>query len=516
VVEFEELEERASHLKRHVDKYFEENKPYADLGRTTLLSGATYVAARGVNIIVQVASTILLARLLSPYDFGLVAMVTALAAFAPVLIDFGTSDASIQKTHITEVEVSTLFWLNTAIGAILTVFFAGGSGLIALVLGEPALTGIAILFSLTFIMTAVATQHYALMRRAMQFRHLAVIDVTSNVIGSVVGIVMAFRGWGYWALVAKPIVTGALTVIVAWMSCPWVPGRPRLTPEAKELIGFGVGVTGFTLADFLATSDRLALAYFYGAGAVGYFQNAFLIYSNVLVVLAESLHNVATSGLSKLRNSVDELKRSWAAALSLMSFISAAVFAVLTVTGQDFVVVLLGQKWAPAGPLLSIFAAKGIAHSIQRTTGWLHVAAGRSDRWMRWGFFSAVCQLLALAAGLPFGMIGVAIAYMIVTFALFVPALAYAGHPVGIGAKDVVSTVGPQIAGGLITAAFGFMMQHAFLVDFSAPMRLFISATICTATYLTVVVGVFRVTGPLHLAVSILRHLGPTRSQGRA
>jgi len=226
------------------------------------------------------------------------------------------------------------------------------------------------------------------------------------------------------------------------------------------------------------------------------------------------LHNIATSGLSKLRNDVDELKRSWAAALSLMSFASAVVFAVLAVAGQDFVVILLGQKWAPAGPLLSILAVRGIAHSVERTLGWLHVAAGRSDRWMRWGFFSAVCQLVALIAGLPFGLIGVAIAYTIVMFGLFVPALAYAGHPVGIGVRDVLSAVGPQIAAGLIAAALGFMVQQAFLVDFSPLMRFFVSAAICTAAYLTVVVGVFRVTGPLHLAVSMLRHFGPMRSRG--
>jgi polysaccharide transporter, PST family len=501
-------------LKRAVGKYFEENKPYAGLGRTTLLSGATYVAARAINIIVQVASTILLARLLSPYDFGLVAMVLALVGFAPMLIDLGTSDASIQKTRITEVEVSTLFWLNIAIGVILTVLLAGVSGFISTFFGEPALSDIALVSSLTFIMAALSTQHYALMRRAMLFRQLATIDIASNVIGSIVAIAMAFTGWGYWALVAKPILTSGLTAVGVWISCSWVPGRPRLTPEVKELVGFGMGVTGFTITDYFAKSaDRLALGYVYGASQLGYFQNAFLVYSNLLGILTEPLHNVATSGLSKLRDDVDELKRSWATALSLMSFISAAVFAVLAVTGQDFVVILLGQKWAPAGPLLSIFAVRGIAHSVERTLGWLHVAAGRSDRWTRWGVVSAICQLVALAVGLPFGLIGVAITYTIVMFGLFVPALAYAGQPVGIGARDVLSAVGPQIAAGLIAAAFGFMVQEAFLADFSAIARFFVSAAICLATYLAVVVGVFRVTGPLQLAFSLPRHFGPMRSR---
>lgn len=502
-------------MKRDVDKYFEENKPYAGLGRTSLLSGATYVAARALNIIVQVASTILLARLLSPYDFGLVAMVLALVGFAPMLIDLGTSDASTQKTHISEVEVSTLFWLNVAIGVILTVLLAAGSGLIAAFFGEPALTGIALVSSLAFIMAALSTQHYALMRRAMHFRHLAIIDIASNVISSIIAIAMAFTGWGYWALVAKPIMTSGLTAVGAWMSCSWIPGRPRLTPEVKELVGFGMGVTGFTMTDYFARSaDRLALGYVYGASQLGYFQNAFLVYSNLLGIVTESLHNIATSGLSKLRNDVDELKRSWAAALSLMSFISAGAFAVLAVTGQDFVVILLGEKWAPAGPLLSIFAVRGIAHSVERTLGWLHVAAGRSDRWTRWGLVSAICQLVALAAGLPFGLVGVAIAYTIVMFGLFVPALVYAGRPVGIGVRDVLSAVGPQTAAGLIAAAFGLVVQYLFLADFSALTRFFVSAAISLATYLAVVVGVFRVTGPLQLAASMLRDFGRMRSRG--
>ena len=502
-------------MKRNVDKYFEDNKPSAGLGRTSLLGGVIYVAARFVNIVVQVASTVLLARLLSPHDFGLVAMVLALVGFAPMLIDLGTTDASTQKTHISEVEVSTLFWLNFAIGVALTVVLAGSSGLIAAFFGEPALTGIALVSSLAFIMAALSTQHYALMRRAMHFQHIAIVDIVSNVIGSIVAIAMAFTGWGYWALVAKPVVTSGLTVVCVWMICPWVPGRPRLTPEVKELVGFGMGVTGFTMTDYFARSaDRLALGYFYGAGPLGYFQNAFLLYSNLMSILTESLHNIAVSGLSKLKDNVEELKRSWAAALSLVTFVTAPTFAVLAVTGQDFVVLLLGQKWAPAGPLLCIFAVRGIAHSVERTLGWLHVPAGRSDRWMRWGMFSAACQLVALVAGLPFGLIGVATAYTIVMFVLFVPALVYAGRPFEIGVKDVLSAVGPQAAAGLITVAVGFAVQHMFLADFSQLARFVVSIQICLATYLVVAVGIFRVTGPLRLALSVLRDLRPMRSRG--
>jgi len=194
-----------------------------------------------------------------------------------------------------------------------------------------------------------------------------------------------------------------------------------------------------------------------------------------------------------------------------LSFFSAPAFAILAVIGQDFVVLLLGQKWAPAGPLLCIFAVRGIAHSIERTMGWLHVATGRADRWMRWGVYSAVVQLLALAAGLPFGVTGVATAYAIAMFGLFVPALVYSGRPVGIHSRDVLQAIGPQTIAGLAAVAVGFVVQVEFLADFSQLMRPFVSGSICLATYLVIAVGLFRVTAPLQLAFSVLRDFRAVR-----
>jgi PST family polysaccharide transporter len=370
--------------------------------------------------------------------------------------------------------------------------------------------------SLTFIMAALSTQHYALMRRAMQFKRIAIIDISANMAGSIVSIVMALADWGYWSLAAKPIVTAGLTAIAAWVCCPWVPGRPRFTPAVGELLRFGSGVTGFTMTDYVAKSaDRLVIGYVYGAGALGYFQNAFNIYSNLLSIMTEPLHNIAVSGFSKLRSNVDELKRAWTSALSSLSFFSAGVFSVLAVTAQDFVTLLLGQKWAPAGALLCIFAVRGIAHSIERTLGWLHVASGQAGRWMRWGFISAACQLIALLAGLPFGITGIAVAYAIAMFGLFVPALVYSGRPVGIGTKDVLRAVGPQTIAALATVAAGFLAQHALLANLSPLPRFAASVPMCTAIYLALAVGVFGVTEPLRIAFRALRDFSPIRLASR-
>lgn len=493
-------------MQRNVDSYFKENKPYSGLGRASLHGGLMLVAARLVNAVVQIGSTVLVARQLEPRDFGLVAIVLALVSFAPIVIDLGTTDASTQKSSITRSEISSLFWLNVVLGGGFTLLFAGFSRLIASIFGDPALTGIALASSMTFLLTGLAIQHYALMRRAMEFQRIALIDISANIASSVISVMMAFTGWDYWALVAKPLLTLALTAVGAWIACPWMPGRPGVTPEVTGMVRFGLGITGFAAMDQLTRSaDRLALGYMYGSGPLGYFQNAFLLYSNMIAILAESLHNVAVSGLSKLRNDVEALKRSWSAALSTLSFAVCPAFAILAVTGTDFVVLLLGDKWAPAGPLLCIFALRGIPQCIERTIGWLHVVAGRSDRWMRWGFISTSVQIVALAAGLPFGPTGVATSYAIAMFALFVPAVVYAGRPIGIGAKDVLAAAGWQAAAALLTVAVGYGMQEAFLADSSRLARFLISASFSAATYLALAVGVFRVRGPVVLAISLLR-----------
>ncbi len=486
--------------------YFDEQKAYAGLGKQSVRSGALFVAARGLNAVIQIGSTLCLARLLSPHDYGLVAMVSAAVGFAPMLIDLGTADAAVQKSKITREEVSSLFWLNMIIGGGLAAALACCSPLISWFYREPEVKNIALVSSLTFLFTALSIQHYSLLRRAMRFQTIAVIDTAANLLSTLAAIGMAFSGCGYWALAAKPILQAFLGASGVWWSCGWLPGKPTINQGVKELVRFGMHVTGFTMTDYAGRSaDRIALGYVYGASSLGFFQNAFLLYDNLLSVLVSPLHSVAVASLSKLRENLEELRRSWAAALSAVAFFAMPMFGVLAVTGQDVVVLLLGQKWNPAGPLLCIFALRGIAHVAERTLGWLHVAAGRSDRWMRWGIISTVIQLAALFCALPFGLVGVACAYALTTHCLFLPALVYAGRPLGIRAIDVVKAVGPQLVSALVSAGIGFCIRDVLLAESSRVLRVSVLIVFCLLAYSFLSIGIFRVEKPLLVAKSLLR-----------
>ena len=486
--------------------YFDDVAASADLNRRSLRGGAISMVAQGINVVVQVTSTIVLARILLPEDFGLVAMVSAVIGFASIFVDLGTRDAISQRGSVNEGEVSAVFWITSGVGFVLTALTVLSAPLLARFYGEPRLGLVAFALAFTFALPALYFQQQALMRRAMLFRSLALIDVSANLLSTIAAILLAYGGYGYWALVWKLVLTSLFTGLGVWASCGWWPKRPAFTSGVKELLAFGLNITGFTIADYIAKSaDRVALGYTAGPRDLGYYQNAFLVYDNALNICSVSLHNVATATLSRLRGDVAALQRAWSTALSSLIYFGAPAFAILAVVGQDLVVLLLGSNWTAAGTILSILALRGPAHVAERTLGWLHVSAGRPERWRHWGIINCVATLVALFIGLPFGALGVATAYTVLMYVMFVPAIVYAGQPLGIGIADVLRTVGPQVLTALATAGLGFLVARTLLADTAPLLRMLILGTLCCAFYLATMTLVFRMTKPLVVAASLVR-----------
>jgi PST family polysaccharide transporter len=179
-------------------------------------------------------------------------------------------------------------------------------------------------------------------------------------------------------------------------------------------------------------------------------------------------------------------------------------FGLMAVTAQDGVVLLLGEKWAGAGLLLSVLALRGIPHVVERSMGWLHVMAGRSDRWMRWGVISSAGQFVAIVIGLSFGLMGVATACVLGTTLLFIPAITYAGKPLGIGFRDVTRAVGPQMAGALIAAGLCHALGVTLLAEAPGIVRIVVLAGCYAASYVALVVWAFGMRTPISVVASLV------------
>lgn len=486
--------------------YFGRLSASDDLHRRSLRGGAASMMAQGANMFVQFASAIVLARLLLPEDFGLVAMVAAITGLATVLVDLGTRDALSQRDEVSEGEVSALFWINVCVGIAFMITAMICSAPIAEFYGDPRLVNVTLALSLTFALPSFYYAQYALMRRALRFSMLAVIEVGANAFAAAITIAIAYESRSYWALVAKPVLKELFAAIGVWATCGWHPGRPTITPGVKDMLRFGLNIIGFGVADYVTKSaDRVALGHRTGPEQLGYYQNALTLYDNPLTLFSASLHSVAVATLTKLRGDLDALRRAWSTALSSLVFFAAPAFVLLAVMAQDLVVVLLGGKWAHSGLLLAVMALRGPVHVVERSAGWLHVAAGRADRWRHWGFVNCGVLLVALACGLPFGVMGVVVSYTVFTYLTFVPAILYAGRALGITARDLFRAVGPQLIVSLGTAALGLWLRHTILAGLSPLARIGVLAAVCGGIYLAVMIVGFRMTKPIELAVSLLR-----------
>ena len=491
-----------------VTGYFEDHRESANLGRLALRGGVASVAMQYGNGFLQLLGAVVLARLLSPEDFGLVAIVTVLTSFAPLLVDFGLGDATTRRGQITRGQVSSLFWLSTAIGLAIAVLVVACSPLIAWAYGDPRLETIAQYSAIAFFFSGASNQHFALLRRTMQFAKIVEIQIFSTLVGIVIAIFTAKAGYGYWALVLRPIASSLCMTGGAWLACRWRPGVPIFDNEVKSMVRFGLHIVVFTVTATLAKSvDRIVLGLWYRPDTVGYYQNATTLYDNSIFSALQQLHTVGSAALSRLQSNPDALRQRYQVALSALAFFVMPTAAILSVTGQDLTVMLLGEKWRPAGLILSIIALRGIPQVVEGSQGWLHLSIGTADRWRNWGIVTLIVQTLAVLGGVPFGTTGVAVAVVTASLVLAVPSISYAGRPIDIGAALVIQAVGRQLVGAIGAAAGGWWLHINALTQFSAFLRIAFSIGFCIAVYLVIVVGLFRVTEPLKVASVVVQDL---------
>jgi PST family polysaccharide transporter len=439
-------------------------------------------------------------------------MVSAVTGFAPLLVDLGTRDAVVQRAQIKKGEVSAVFWITVAMGFVFAALVAATGPLIARFYGEPRLVKITVVSSLNFIVVGLINQHQALMRRALMFRELALIDVGGNLVSACVGIGLALCGFGYWALVTRGLAMFCFMAVGVWTCCPWRPGRPEFTSAVRDMLKFGINITGSALSEFAGKSvDRIIIGRELGPKVLGYYQQSLFVYSNLMDVFSMTFYQVAIVSLSKLQKEPEEFRRCWAKALSTVAFYTMPGFGLLAVISPDLIAVLLGQRWAAAGVILSVLALRGIPHVVERTVGWLYISTGRTDRCLRYNVIAMVVQIVALFCGLPFGLTGVATAYTISMFGLFVPAVAYAGRPVHIEAFDVVKAVGAQLTGALVAAAVGFGLRYLLPTDLNSFLRVFVLGGTYLATYFVIVVAFFNIRAPFRVLEGALRGFLPAR-----
>jgi len=404
-----------------------------DLIGKSVRGGMTTMGSQGVQFIFRIAGISILARLLTPEDYGLVGMVTVVINFAVMFKDAGLSMATVQKREISHEQISTLFWLNVLISLAIGLCVLLSAPLVALFYGKPELTAVTAALSASFILSGLSIQHQALQRRHMHFGTLAGIKIASQIITLAVTIILAYIGWRYWALVAGALAQALVGSLLTFAFCPWIPGRMQRGTGVREMLKFGGHLTGFNLVNYFArNADNILIGKFIGADALGIYGRAYQILMLPITMMSGPLGSVAVPTLCRLNEDRGRLHRYYLHILYMLSLVAGPIAGVAFLASKDIIVILLGPTWAPVGDVFKYLAIGGLLQPLYSTQSWLHIAVGRSDRVFLWGLVGTPIIVGSFLLGLIWGINGVAFCYSLAIIITTIGSLSYAGYSAGL------------------------------------------------------------------------------------
>lgn len=424
-----------------------------DLRRRAVRGGTATISASALSLIVQVVSTVTVARLLTPADFGVVAMVTTFVLLLMSVGASGCTEAIIQRDKMDHFLASNLFWINLAVGIILTLGFAASGSLLARFYKNQLVAHIAVALSPGILIASLNVVQVALLKRAMRFTAVSANELIGRAASMVVTILLALMGWGYWALVAALLVQALSIFIGAWWLCRWIPGWPRRGVGTRAMLKFAAQVYGtFNATYFTKNFDNFLVGWRFNAVALGYYKKAYDLFALSASQLTIPLNHVALSAFSRVQNDPARMRRHLGSLLEMVAFVGMGVGAVLTLIGTDLVRVVLGPKWVESGLIFVLFGPGIGVMLLNSTIGWIHVSIGKPERWFRWAVVESVatCSLFFLA--LPWGPAGIAVAWSVSYWVLLIPAFWYAGRPIHFGVSQLVAVVWKYALASLLAA----------------------------------------------------------------
>jgi PST family polysaccharide transporter len=396
----------------------------SDLGTRSLRSGAVTLFSQGLKFLISVTTTMVLARLLTPSDYGLMGMVAILTGFVGLFRDLGLSTATIQRPEINHRQVSTLFWLNATLGLATALLTCLAAPAIAWFYREPQLVAIAVGLSTTFVLGGFTMQHQALLRRQMRFAALAAIDITALLAGMATGIGLAAAGARHWALVYAQIAIAATTLVAAWIACSWRPGRPQRHVGTMPMIVFGANITGANVVNYFARNlDNALIGRYWGAAPLGLYSKAYQLLLLPLDQINSPVTAVAVPVLSRMAHEPEAYRRAYRRMLQMLTLVTVPGMAFMIAAADWIVLIVLGPQWTGVSPIFMCLAASAPALVVCDTTGWLFVTQGRTNDMLKWTVIGVPLLVVGIVAGLAWGPIGVAISYSTTMLLVIAPLL---------------------------------------------------------------------------------------------
>lgn len=420
-----------------------------------------------VRSLLQLVIIAILARLLTPNDFGLIAMVVVFINLAMVFRDLGLTAALIQRSGITEEHLSSSFWINVLIGFLLALLLLVLAPAIAYFYGEDRLTLIIMVLASTFFISSFGIVQTALFTKELKFKPLAIIEILAVVISGTVAIFLAFSGFGIWSLVWQQVISSFVIVIFLWRFSSWIPKFLFQWQRVKELLRFGLNLTGFNFANYFNRNlDNFLIGKFLGSASLGFYNLTYHLLFFPLNNISQVIGRVMFPSLSAIQDDKGRVCDIYIKANRYIAAVTFPLMVGLLVVAPQFIRVIFGLQWERSIFLVQILALVSLMQSIGTTVGWIYKSQGRTDILFRWGIFSVVIIAMAFVIGLRWGVEGVTIAYAIASLLLIYPCFVIPFRLIGLKFSHFIKQLSSIF---LATAGMGAIMSA---------MRFFLNTTL--------------------------------------
>jgi O-antigen/teichoic acid export membrane protein len=460
-----------------------------NLKEKMIRGGAAKLCSQGAIFVLRIGSLMVFARILDPKDFGLVGMVTAVIGMLNLFKDFGLSTVTVQRSHVTEEQISTLFWINLLVGSVLTLISVVLAPALASFYREPRLLSVAFVLATGFVINAAGVQHSALLQREMRFAALAVIETVSLLAGVIVGIVMAVAGLRYWSLVGMSLANTLVSTGCMWFATSWVPGRPRRQAGIRSMLRFGGTVTLTGLLVYIAYNfEKVLLGRFWGAEAVGIYGRAYQLVSVPTDGLNSAVGGVAFAALSRVQDDPVRFRNYFTKGYSLVLAITVPLTIASALFADDVVHVFLGAKWAAAATIFRLLAPTILIFALINPLGWVIWSLGLVARSLRVALVLAPVVIAGYVIGLRHGPTGVALGYSAAMALWMIPHILWAIHRTPIRARDVWQAIRRPLFSSVVAAAMTFATRFIYYSALKPLPRLFVETSILISVYLVMLV----------------------------
>lgn len=380
-------------------------------------------AARGASVIfagqvgriaLQVVSVSVLARLLSPVDYGLIAIVLVIVGFGEIFRDFGLSTAAVQAKHLDPGQRDSLFWLNMAIGLLLGVLAYLVAPLVASIFGNNELESITQLLSITFLINGLGAQYRADLNRRMRFRALVATDLCAQFLSLVIAVWLAVSGFGYWSLVAQQLSLATLILISMVGIGRWLPGRPRRGTNVGELVRFGRNLVGTQLVGYMNSNvDTVVIALRLGPTSLGIYSRGFQLLMRPLNQLRAPSATVALPVLSRIGEDYARSGRYLVTGQLALGYTIIPGLAFAAGASVPLVEVFLGPKWSAVAALFSVLAIAGAFETLAYVGSWVYLSRNLTGKLFYYSLASLLIKVICVVVGSFWGLTGVAAGYAI-------------------------------------------------------------------------------------------------------